>query len=203
MDIEIQASKHTSVCGIIENNELDIESSYEELLNELYFFTIYKLDNNSKKELGTVEITYMDVSMAIQNGYSTYDLFDLIDSEKQAVCSYLFDKYDTPNNNYVGYNMDVVYIDKIFIKKEYRNQGIGSEIVSKLPELIRNMFKLKPGCLVLLANPFEMKKDDLVATKDTNKIEKLISFYENQGFKRIEGTQYLVRKINNPEYDED
>lgn len=195
MDIIIKSSKCNYVSGTLEDNILDIEGNYEELLNEIFFFTIYETDNNSEKEIGTIKMTYMDISMAEEIGYSTADLFDLIDSEKQGVQHYLFDEYDIPNSNYIGNQLDIIYIDEIFIKKKYRNKGIGSEIIYRLPELIKNMFKLKIGCLVLLANPIESKKGKLIGIRDKDKIEHLISFYEKLGFDRIEKTQYLVKKI--------
>lgn len=195
MDIIIKSSKCNYVSGTLEDNILDIEGNHEELLNEIFFFTIYETDNNSEKEIGTIKMTYMDISMAEEIGYSTADLFDLIDSEKQGVQHYLFDEYDIPNSNYIGNQLDIIYIDEIFIKKKYRNKGIGSEIIYRLPELIKNMFKLKIGCLVLLANPIESKKGKLIGIRDKDKIEYLISFYEKLGFDRIEKTQYLVKKI--------
>jgi len=51
---------------------------------------------------------------------------------------------------------DVLYIDEIFTEKKYRNMGIGSMVVKQLPKLIRQILKLRPGCIVLLANPFEI-----------------------------------------------
>lgn len=74
--------------------------------------------------------------------------------------------------------------------------GIGSHIVKELPKLIRHILKLRPGCLVLLANPFEIKVKEFKPTRDKNKIEKLIEFYTKNGFQRIEDTQYLVRNMD-------
>ena len=62
--------------------------------------------------------------------------------------------------------------------------------------MVRSILKLRPGCLVLLANPFEMKEGGLVANRDKEKIEELIKFYINNGFERIEDTQYLVKNMD-------
>ncbi len=133
--------------------------------------------------------------MAEENGWSIFDLFDLIDSEKQGVYEYLFDD-DEPNDNYVGVDRDVLYIDKIFIEKKYRNMGIGSIIVKELPKLIKQILKLRPGCIVLLANPFEIEGKDFKPTRDKKKIENLIKFYAKNGFTRIDNTQYLVKNMD-------
>lgn len=90
----------------------------------------------------------------------------------------------------------MLYIDKIFIENKYRNRGIGTKIVKELPRLVKQILKLKPGCIVLLANPFEMKGNDLNASKDKKEIENLINFYTKNGFERIEDTQYLVRNMD-------
>ena len=133
--------------------------------------------------------------MAEETGWSIFDLFDLIDSEKQGVYKYLFDD-DEPNSNYVGMDRDVLYIDKIFIEKKYRNMGIGSKLVEELPRLIKQILKLRPGCIVLLANPFEIEVDELKPTREKKKIEKLIEFYTRNGFQRIKDTQYLVKNMD-------
>ena len=192
-EILIEGKSTGDALGWIKNSELNISSSNESLLNQVYAIEIYKTDEDleKKEQIGKIEMTYMDVCMAEQAGYGVFMLFDLIDSEKQGVYNYLFDGNE-PNDEYVGMDLDVIYIDKIFIKKEYRNKGIGSAIIRELPKLIRNILKLRPGCLVLLANPFEIEDEEFIAESDKDKIEKLIKFYEKNGFQRIEDTQYLV-----------
>lgn len=200
MDIEnilIEGAGSGEAYGDIIDEELDISCSDESLLNQKYFLTIYKTDEELIKQerIGKIEMTYMDVLMAEETGWSIFDLFDLIDSEKQGVYKYLFDD-DEPNSNYVGMDRDVLYIDKIFIEKKYRNMGIGSKLVEELPRLIKQIIKLRPGCIVLLANPFEIEVDELKPTREKKKIEKLIEFYTRNGFQRIKDTQYLVKNMD-------
>ncbi len=196
-NILIEGAGSGEAIGNINDEGIDISCSDESLLNQRYFFTIYKTDNelNKQEQIGKVEMTYMDVWMAEEIGWSIFDLFDLIDSEKQGVYEYLFDD-DEPNDNYVGMDRDVLYIDEIFIEKKYRNMGIGSIIVKELPRLIKQILKLRPGCIVLLANPFEIEGKDFKPTRDKKKIEKLIKFYAKNGFTRIENTQYLVKNMD-------
>ena len=200
MDIEnilIEGAGSGEAYGDIIDEELDISCSDESLLNQKYFLTIYKTDEELIKQerIGKIEMTYMDVLMAEETGWSIFDLFDLIDSEKQGVYKYLFDD-DEPNSNYVGMDRDVLYIDKIFIEKKYRKMGFGSKLVEELPRLIKQILKLRPGCIVLLANPFEIEVDELKPTREKKKIEKLIEFYTRNGFQRIKDTQYLVKNMD-------
>ena len=95
MDIEnilIEGAGSGDAYGNINNKEIDISCSDEDLLNQRYFFTLYKTDDalNKQEQIGKIEMTYMDVYMAEETGYGVFDLFDLIDSEKQGVCEYLF-----------------------------------------------------------------------------------------------------------------
>lgn len=201
MDIEnilIEGTGSGDAYGDINNKELDFTCSNESLLNQQYFFALYKTDDelNKQEQIGKIEMTYMDVWMSEEVGYSVFDLFDLIDSEKQGVCEYLFDFDGEPNDKYVGIDKDVLYIDEIFIEKNYRNMGIGSLIVKEFPKLIRQILKLRPGCIVLLANPFEIDEKEFKPIRDKNKIERLIKFYTKNGFERIDNTQYLVRNMD-------
>lgn len=201
MDIEsilIEGDGSGEAIGDINDEEIDISCSDESLLNQKYFLTIYKTDDelNKQEQIGRIEMTYMDVWMAEETGYGVFDLFDLIDSEKQGVCEYLFSFDGEKNDEYVGMDRDVLYIDEIFIEKKYRNMGIGSKIVKELPRLIKQVLKLRPGCVVLLANPFEIKGKEFKPTSDKETIEKLIKFYAKNGFQRIEDTQYLVKNMD-------
>lgn len=197
MNIKIEAKKCNSVIGNIEDGVLDISASYEELINERYFFTIYETDEDfdKKEEIGTIEMTYIDISLSEEVGYGIAYVFDAISTEKQGIKEYLFDEDDMPNDEYVGYNKDVLYIDEIFIKNKYRNLGIGSQILNEISNLIRSTFKLKPGCIALLANPFEIVNGKIVPSTNEKEIEKLIEFYQNNGFERLEDTQYLVQRV--------
>ncbi|MBE5821549.1 MAG: GNAT family N-acetyltransferase [Clostridiales bacterium] len=196
-NILVEGNNLNSAIGYIDNNEINYSYSNEKLMNSIYYLTIYKTDEDDNKEekIGYIEMTYMDVNMATDMDYSIYDLFDLIDSEKQGICEYLYDGDDF-NDDYVGADLDILYIDRIFIEKKYRNNGIGSLIVEKLPRLIRDILKLRPGALVLLANPYDIENDETIRNTNKKDIEKLIKFYEINGFERIEDTQYLVRNMD-------
>ncbi len=201
MNIEsilIECAGNGEAIGDINDEEIDISYSDESLLNQRYFLTIYKTDEelNKQERIGRIEMTYMDVWMAEETGYGVFDLFDLIDSEKQGVCEYLFSFDGEENDEYVGTDRDVLYIDEIFIEKKYRNIGIGGELVKELPRLIKRILKLRPGCIVLLANPFEIEEKKMKPSSDKKEIEKLIKFYAKNGFHRIEDTQCLVKNMD-------
>lgn len=197
-NILIEGAGSGDAIGYIAEEGIDTSCSDEDLLNQKYFFTIYKMDEefNEQEQIGRIEMTYMDVGMTEETGYSVGDLFDLIDSEKQRIYKYLFDDDDEPYDDYIGMDRDIIYIDKIFIEKKYRNIGIGSKIVRELPRLIKQILKLRPGCLALLANPFEIEEGEFKPTRDKKKIKKLIKFYTNNGFQSIGNTQYLVRNMD-------
>ena len=74
-NIVIKGSRISETLGSIYENELDISCSDMDLLNQKYFLQIYKSDEelNEIGKIGKIEMTYMDVSMAQENGYSVYD----------------------------------------------------------------------------------------------------------------------------------
>lgn len=148
-NILIETTSNVKILGNIDDKGIDISCSDENLLNQKYFFTIYKADDklNKQEQIGNIEMTYMDVCMAEEIGWSIYELFDLLDSDKEGIYKYLFDSDEFPNDEYVGIGMDVLYIDKIFIEKKYRKLGIGSKIIKELPRFIRQILKLRPGCI--------------------------------------------------------
>ena len=124
-DLLIEGISIGEAFGEITNNELDISCSDEELLNQNYALEIYKTDEELEKQerIGRIDMTYMDIYMAGEMGYDVSMVFDLIDSEKQGVYRYLFNDNE-PNTKYVGMDLDVIYIDKIFIEEKYRNKYI-------------------------------------------------------------------------------
>ena len=197
-NIIIEENGIGSTYADIQDKQINIEYFNESLLNKKYFLIIYEADEdlNKKEKIGQIEMTYMDIVLAESLDYSIFMLFDMIDDDKQGIYQYLFDNLEEPNDQYVGMDTNVLYIDKIYIEKKYRNMGIGKKIVQELPKMVRSILKLRPGCLVLLANPFEMKEGELVANREKEKIEELIKFYINNGFERIEDTQYLVKNMD-------
>ena len=120
-NIIIEGKGIVSTYGDIQDKEIDIEYFNESLLNKMYFLTIYEADEdlNKKEKIGQIEMTYMDIWLAESLDYSIFMLFDMIDADKQDVGRYLFDSYEEKNDNYVGMDKDVLYIDKIYIEKKY------------------------------------------------------------------------------------
>lgn len=66
MNIEsilIEGTGSGEAIGDINDEEIDINCSHESLLNQRYFLTIYKTDEdlNKQEQIGEIEMTYMDV----------------------------------------------------------------------------------------------------------------------------------------------
>lgn len=94
----------------------------------------------------------------------------------------------------------IAYVGDIYIKRKYRGYGIGSFVLQELHEIllyhsrefITKIF-LQPQPRVVNRN----RKIQNISDKNKSKcrIEKeLMDFYFKNGFKKIEGTKYLVKK---------
>ncbi len=61
-NILIEGAGSGEAIGNINDEGIDISCSDESLLNQRYFFTIYKTDDelNKQEQIGKVEMTYMD-----------------------------------------------------------------------------------------------------------------------------------------------
>lgn len=150
-------------------------------------------EEENKIEVGYIKFNYFDIELAYAEGVNVFDIFDMTCTEIASIQPYLFDKDGFPSR-YAGFNANIIYIDRLFINKEFRNQGIGGMILKNIYSIIRYMAKLDVGCVALLANPFEENSDTTIDDKD--QIEKLIKFYEKCGFERIEETQYMFKDLD-------
>ena len=64
------------------STNIDLSCSEEEMLNQKYWINVYSIDDENdelaKKEcVARIELTYIDVTMALELGWRIFDLFDL------------------------------------------------------------------------------------------------------------------------------
>lgn len=196
----------TSVYGYVEDKYIDIDCNLENLIHTRYYLTIYLEDEDDEiqEEIGRIELIYLDIILAEKNGYGVEDVFDMTSSDVYLAYKHLYDNDETPNMKYISEYVDnAVYVDRFDINKKYRNMGLGSKIMENLPELLSQLLKLYPTYIFLYANPYERTSDEndneiiehCRRIDDKNAIEKLIKFYEKNGYKRVENTQYMVRNL--------
>ena len=190
-------------------------ASAERYLNE-YRIEIYgngfDKDGNEIKPIliGKAKVTLVLLSLAINNGFSYYQIFDTSE-ELLELGNAIFDLEREQYNevvdrfNFEPFNSNLLYIDRIEILPEYRLAGWGKKVIKEI--LCR--FSGCYGLMILKSFPLQLKvdrdtTDDWNVQMEFENLEqdakvattKLNSFYKSLGFKKLLNDNYF---FYNPE----
>lgn len=100
------------------------------------------------------------------------------------------DKYISAKNDFE----EIFILDSIKIKEEYRNKGVASAVIKKLPKMLRYQFDCG-SVIFLYASDYEAKnKFGIDSEQYKNGTERLIKFYESLGYKRIKDNVMLHKE---------
>lgn len=148
--------------------------------------------------IGQLKCIFFDLFSAYYN-FSYDELFVLMEDCYDQNVADIFHEFviDMVENNTNPFRedscdlIDILYIDSIIIKPEYRNMGIGRKVLEDLDETIDYIFNYRGYVKLLIPWPIEYTEDEdlsegrgYITVDDDNRRKKLISFYENIGFKR-------------------
>lgn len=180
-------------------NDMELEDQF---ITDFYIdIYIVNLDEDSKMKIGYIrgsiftpldftrfDITFNDV--ADSRGWDFYAMACSIIDNDGNIKPKIADEAET-----------IGYIEDFYIKKSFRNYGIGSYIINNLNEILYYHSHLFPEKLIVLPQPRVLSKDrrhQNISEKNKNKdilMAKLISFYKTNGFEFIENTKYMLKKI--------
>ena len=180
--------------------------------------TIYSENETDGKEsnCGDIQLIYMDISSAIEDGVDLDYLFDTSDLTDE-YCTQLYDAGNQFWNETVTHDDDDIYdlnmliIHRIRILPEFRGRGIGKLVIRRsIQQFCRDC-----GLVVLRAKPYQLElgnKEDENLKSNTerqrtyalNKFEadekkayqKLEAFYAEIGFRKLKGTKFMVLNPN-------
>lgn len=172
---------------------------------------VHLVEANKKTPIGRCSMDYFDMENALENGVNT---FDVCDGHSESLSEYFSDIFDDEYGHYsaevenlIGgppIYLDLIVLDKVVIFPEYRMNGYGLIVLTKMMERAGDgagVFVLKPYPLQLAYPPFgEHKKDedweklklgrfDLTSEVATNKLK---DYYRSVGFEELSGTPFMV-----------
>ena len=99
-------------------------------------------------------------------------------------------------NGKIKYDLDkFVILDQIYIEPEYRNQGYGSEIMRKLTVMLNDAYNHSIDAILLYASIFDVEEYfSAPIGKFEQDVERLVRFYERNGFENIENNVMIKMK---------
>jgi hypothetical protein len=164
-----------------------------------------------RSAIGEFRLFFCDVEGALNANIDSYDVFDAsfrtFEYYKILMRGKEFGFAKTVNQtlNDTLSNVNVLIIDRIEIKQEYRTNGYGLDVMSALI----HRFGLNAGIAAI--KPFPLQFDGAmpqvevagITAEDVKKwttalakaTKKLVSYYEKIDFQRLPGSPYMVRSL--------
>ena len=183
----------------LENFRLSISTTID--MCDIYYRNIHKYhiyfeyisydekDNESKITVGDAICTYLNGYDCLTN--KVIDLLVLADSHEQdlyTAVSPVTDEEEFLKAEYFG--SDILYIDKFYIKPEYRGNGIGQLLFP----LMINILSKNTGVVTIIPAPSEDDGHKRIDENDERYepiLKQMISFIEQFNFKKISDTVWV------------
>ena len=172
-------------------NDKEIDYDDYELLG-IYTTNIELIEKKTNKTIGYLIGKYIDLDYIYNNEISVLDVFEL-DGDIFGIYETLFED-GILKEEYEAIFGNIFYIHRIYINKEYRNNGYAKMLLNNLNNIITNILKYNVGIIVVYPSAFE---DNDQFIKDRNINNKLISLYESCGFNKIDDSNYFIKIVNN------
>lgn len=147
--------------------EWALENTFDILINEI--------------SVGYIKVFLFSKKTILENIEDDFAYYMEEDTHmKESVANFILDTIE---------DKECVYISDIYIKKEYRNKGMGTIAMSNLKE------KYKDKYIVLFASALDLDDKTLFIKENQETINKFLVkldyFYKKQGFKNNQNIYYL------------
>ena len=192
-EIRYRVSSSTSTTPITSLNEektlyiYEYDSFWQSIQIDILGTT--KEEDFEDIDLGFLEGIYFKVDDMENEGINKLDVFDSISQEAYDAYSNLFDTDGIEKEGIIGINGNIFSIDRLYIKNEYRNCGIGRRIIIDLQKILEYSLNCKIGNFILLPSALEKVGEDLKQVTDkkeyTTLTKRLQNFYRSLGFKKV------------------
>lgn len=153
---------------------------------------------NSKIKIGELNGIYFDLEYAVNEGERLVDIFDDLSQDAMELYQTIYDERENDKANIFELNFNIFDIQYIFIRKKYRNHGIGSAIIQHLEEILKSTLRFNVGCFVTIPLPTKITKKNGITEinyirEDKKEIAQLRKFIRNCGYRSIENSEYLYK----------
>ena len=192
-EIRYRVSSSTSTTPITSLNEektlyiYEYDSFWQSIQIDILGTT--KEEDFEDIDLGFLEGIYFKVDDMENEGINKLDVFDSISQEAYDAYSNLFDTDGIEKEGIIGINGNIFSIDRLYIKNEYRNCGIGRRVIIDLQKILEYSLNCKIGNFILLPSSLEKVGEDLKQVTDkkeyTTLTKRLQNFYRSLGFKKV------------------
>lgn len=100
------------------------------------------------------------------------------------------------SNGKIKYDLDrFIILDQMYIEPEYRNQGYGNEVLRQLNSMLNGEFGSNIDAILLYASIFDVEEYfSAPIGKFEQDVERLVRFYERNGFCNIENNVMIKMK---------
>lgn len=184
----------------------DVSSCINDMAYHNQFITCFRiyiyltdLDTDKDIEVGAVAGCFITPE-EFRGGCNFLDIFDCVGGDLMDLAEEITDESYEIRKDICDDTDLIAYIGDIYIKRKYRGYGIGSFVLQELHEILLYHSREFITKIFLQPQPRVVNRNRKIQNiSDKNKaksrIEKeLMNFYLKNGFKKIEGTKYLVKK---------
>ncbi len=184
----------------------DVSSCINDMAYHNQFITCFRiyiyltdLDNDKDIEVGAVAGCFITPE-EFRGRCNFLDIFDCVGGDLMDLAEEITDESYEIRKDICDDTDLIAYVGDIYIKRKYRGYGIGSFVLQELHEILLYYSREFITKIFLQPQPRVVNRNRKIQNiSDKNKaksrIEKeLMDFYLKNGFKKIEGTKYLVKK---------
>ena len=203
--ISLRVSRDGNVINYIDSdieNAINIQEPNEKYVINIWIDIIGIKENSDEKiKIGGLEGNYFKASITIDD-YTFYEICDCEGADLEPLAASITDRDGNIKESICEFDENLMYIDRIYIEKEYRGVGIASFVIESLNEILQYTTELNPNVYILLPKPQEKDEEGKISNMKDEKeekicMEKLLKLYKKLGFKKIRNTNYMIKKRKN------
>ena len=184
----------------------DVSSCINDMAYHNQFITCFRiyiyltdLDTDKDIEVGAVAGCFITPE-EFRGRCNFLDIFDCVGGDLMDLAEEITDESYEIRKDICDDTDLIAYVGDIYIKRKYRGYGIGSFVLQELHEILLYYSREFITKIFLQPQPRVVNRNRKIQNiSDKNKAKSRIEkesmdFYLKNGFKKIEGTKYLVKK---------